>query len=596
MPASGPMRQKRRSARKKPRNAPQAFVRSIFISEPHFPCVGAAARLDSPGALGKQWVRAVCLRALSMPELSVHSEGDTPHRANSSQSGFYTWGALISLVFASVLIILGLFWRTTTSIVHTWNTSSTFSHGFLVVPICFYLIWIRRHRVMSQSPGPNLYGLTLLPILGFGWLLGNLSTILLVQQLALVAMLVGFIWTVLGTALARILRFPLLFLFFAVPMGETLIPPLQDLTAFFAVKGIELSGIPIVMEGRFLYLPSGVWEVAVACSGIRYLLASVMLGSLFASLVYRSWGRRLVFLLASLVVPLLANGIRAYGILMLAHATNNRVAVGVDHLIYGWLFFSFVIFLLFWAGWRWQEMDGQASSVGVSSSQSGPTRAVASTGPTGSIGKLALTAAGGVVVLALAPLSARVLLEGSPSEAKVRAGVPAVSAPWAPVEEGAREWAPRFQGSDAEVKQGYAKGAQDVHLYVAYYRRQRPGAELVNYANVIEGGNQWVQTGQTDRQAVVDGRPLTVRETTLSSRFGTRQVWSWYWVGGEFTANRYRAKLLQVKGPLLGGSRAAALIAIAADHDGYHADTAAETLQEFLQHASLAVWLEGLSD
>jgi exosortase A len=163
------------------------------------------------------------------------------------------------------------------------------------------------------------------------------------------------VWGVFGTVVARAMLMPLAFLMFAVPIGEGLIPKLQDFSAWFAVKMLDLSSVPVLLEGRFITVPSGRWEVAEACSGIRYLTSSVAIGFLYAGLVYRSWVRRIGFLLASTAVPILANGLRVYGIVLLAYLSGNRIAAGVDHLLYGWLFFTIVMFLLLSVGSWWRE-------------------------------------------------------------------------------------------------------------------------------------------------------------------------------------------------------------------------------------------------
>ena len=130
-------------------------------------------------------------------------------------------------------------------------------------------------------------------------------------------------------------------------------------TADFTVAALRASGIPVYREGLQFVIPSGSWSVVEACSGIRYLMASFMVGSLFAYLNYRSWRRRLAFVAVSLVVPIVANWLRAYMIVMLGHLSGNTLAVGVDHLIYGWVFFGIVIMAMFMVGARWSEPDAQ---------------------------------------------------------------------------------------------------------------------------------------------------------------------------------------------------------------------------------------------
>src|SRR5690606_34022897 len=107
---------------------------------------------------------------------------------------------------------------------------------------------------------------------GFLWLIAKIVDILVVEQFAVVAMIISGVWSIIGLNAFKVILFPLLFLLFSVPMGEALVPWLQKVTADFTVACIGLSGIPVYREGLFLYLPTGSWAVIEACSGIRYLI------------------------------------------------------------------------------------------------------------------------------------------------------------------------------------------------------------------------------------------------------------------------------------------------------------------------------------
>jgi exosortase A len=190
---------------------------------------------------------------------------------------------------------------------------------------------------------------------GFAWLLGEVAAVNALSQFALVAMLILAVPAVLGWGVARRIAFPLFFLFFAVPFGDFTMPKLMEWTAHFTILGLRFSGIPVHAEGLRFVIPTGSWSVVEACSGVRYLIASVTVGTLFAYLTYRSLTRRLLFVLVSFLVPIIANWARAYMIVMIGHLSGNKLAVGVDHLIYGWLFFGIVILAMFWIGARWRE-------------------------------------------------------------------------------------------------------------------------------------------------------------------------------------------------------------------------------------------------
>jgi exosortase A len=508
------------------------------------------------------------------------------------------WRATALIVIATVVLLIALFWQTAASMVSVWYRSQTFTHGFLVLPISASLIWSHRKTVLPLVPAPTLWGFPLLAVIGFGWLLGNLAQVLVVQQVALVALIQAVVWTTLGTAVTRTLLFPLAFLYFVVPIGEFLIPFLQDFSAFFAVEALKLSGVPVFADGRLIEVPSGTWLVAEACAGVRYVIPAVMLGCLFVSLAYRSRMRQFGFMLAAVAVPVLANGVRVYGIIMLGHLSDMRIAIGVDHLIYGWLFFCVVMGLLFGAGLWWRgAADRRPTDIGRHP-QSAALQAVKNdtVGSRFSLTALSLTAAGSVALLALAPLSAQVLLNRAATPVALHAVAPPVTLPWDTLAEYQEGWSPHFIGADAEVLKSYALGSQHVHLYIACYVNEKQGAELVNSENRLVDGKLWKQVAEKSGHALIGGQPLSVRETIIRSPKGeTFLVWSWYWVGGTFTSSPYLAKLLQLKTRLLGEPQVAAAIAIGAGYASQQTD-AEQTLQDFLRHMSLEATLKSFSE
>src|SRR5207247_3142284 len=109
--------------------------------------------------------------------------------------------------------------------------------------------------------------------------------------------------------------------------------------------------------------PSQVWEVAAACSAIRYVIPTAVLTSLYAYISYRQWSRRLGFVFSSLLLVVLANGLRVYAIIILSHLgqhneTAGRLAGTIHtmwgHMVYGWVVFAVIMLGLFWVGLIWR--------------------------------------------------------------------------------------------------------------------------------------------------------------------------------------------------------------------------------------------------
>ncbi len=175
------------------------------------------------------------------------------------------------------------------------------------------------------------------------------------RQLAVVSFFEVLCLAMLGPRLFRAVLGPLLYLYFLVPFGEFLTPRLQDITAWFIAIGVGFLGFPAYIDGYIIEIPEGVFYVAEACAGLRFLIASIAFGALYAILMYRSPVRRAAFVAVSIAVPIVANGIRALGIVWLGHVMGSAEAAAADHLVYGWLFFSFVILLLTFLGLPFRE-------------------------------------------------------------------------------------------------------------------------------------------------------------------------------------------------------------------------------------------------
>ena len=261
----------------------------------------------------------------------------------------FAWVAVVVVALAAI------FWRTSASLVATWDASGTYSHGFLIVPAFLWLVWTRR-QVLSRLPvRPSWWALPVLAVTGAIWLAAQWTSLALPAQFALVAMVPAATAATLGAAWVRALLFPFAFLFFAVPFGESWVPVLMDWTADFTVAALKLSGVPVYRDGLHFDIPSGKWSVVDSCSGIRYLFACLSVSSLYSWTIYRGTARRLLFIGCALVIAIVANWIRAYGIVMLGHLSNNQIATGADHLVYGGLFFGIIMALVFALGAVWRE-------------------------------------------------------------------------------------------------------------------------------------------------------------------------------------------------------------------------------------------------
>lgn len=455
-----------------------------------------------------------------------------------------TWRKALGVLAGLEILVLCLYWSTALAMGDIWNRSDTYAHGFVVPLISAWLAWRLRGSLVHIQPRPMPWVGVLVLGSAVLWLLGELVAVNSATQFALVAMMVFLVWAVLGWQVTRVLAFPLGFLFFAVPIGDFMMPMLMEWTADFTVVALRATGIPVYREGQSFVIPTGSWSVVEACSGIRYLIASVTVGSLFAYLSYRSTARRLAFVAVSILVPLVANWMRAYIIVMLGHYSGNTIATGVDHLIYGWLFFGVVIFIMFLVGARWAEPSGSLEASG-----GGTPGAIFH--PSG-VRSLVVTACLLVVIIVL-PHGVSWGIQRSQNHV-----VPVISpiqpqSPWAS-SSALTDWRPAFDNPAATFQGHYVSTeGESVGLYLGYYRNQNYQSKLVSSSNVLvqTTNKAWARVNEVPATLSLGGQVVDVRaaelrrlDLELTNTDARLLVWQVYWVNGQLTVSDAKAKVL----------------------------------------------------
>lgn len=491
------------------------------------------------------------------------------------------WRSALPALLLLLATILVVYHDTALSMATIWYRSETFTHGFIVLPIVLWLVWRRRSVIAARTPQPSPWLVIGFAGLALMWLLGDLVAVNSIAQLAMVAMMVAAVPAVLGFSVAATITFPLAFMFFAVPIGEFIMPQLMDWTADFTIAALRLSGVPVFREGLNFVIPTGNWSVVEACSGVRYLIASLTVGTLYAYLNYQSTRRRLLFVLFSILVPIIANWLRAYMIVMLGHLSGNTIAVGVDHLIYGWVFFGVVILLMFFIGARWSE----------------PELVVARPAPVTTTGNRVPHSAARFWFAALAfsaivslPMLAKQALEpaagaAAPQLALTDAGF----RPWQPGDAAAIGFKPHYDNPSAELNQVFMNGGRAIGVYLAYYRDQSYTRKLVTSTNMLTRSNDraWSQVRQGTVAVDLAGESITARSAELRrmaeapAQAPDRLIaWQIYWINGRLTSNDYLAKVYSAAYQLVGrGDDSAVLVFYTAKEGG---DAAHGLLAEFV--------------
>jgi len=235
-------------------------------------------------------------------------------------------------------LLIAAYYPILARLVHQWSYDDDFSHGFFVPPVALFIAWQRREEILKIPFKPAWWGLAVLVWAVVQAYVGWLSAELFLQRTAFIISLTGMLLVMGGTALVRILVFPLLLLFFMVPIPALIFNyitfPLQIFASQMAEFCLDLLGIPVFREGNILELASQKLSVAEACSGIRSLLTLTFLSLVYSYFFDNKVWMRWFLLFATIPIAILANSGRVT-ITGILSETNPELAEGFFHSLEG---------------------------------------------------------------------------------------------------------------------------------------------------------------------------------------------------------------------------------------------------------------------
>jgi len=241
------------------------------------------------------------------------------------------------------LLLIALYYRVGIKLVVDWYNIPDYSHGFLVPLFSIFLLWDKRNKIAATPIRPSWAGL---PVVALGLVIlifGVYGVDLFTSRVSFVILLSGLIWTFLGRAMLRQLRFPILVLLLAIPFPAIIFNqitfPLQLLASKLASSILPLLGVPTLQEGNVIQLPVMKLEVAEACSGIRSLMSLFTLAVFYGYFLEKTTRRRVILALASIPIAVAANAIRIVGTGLCVQYWDPTKALGFFHEFSGWVMF-----------------------------------------------------------------------------------------------------------------------------------------------------------------------------------------------------------------------------------------------------------------
>ncbi len=456
------------------------------------------------------------------------------------------------LQFIGIAIIAGClwlvaFWGAITSAVYLWYTDTTFNHCFFVIPASLYFGYKVLPSLNRFPVTTDLLALTALAGLIVLWAVGYAASIQLFVHFAAFLFPSILIWIVVGRRNAAKLWFPLTFVVFAVPFGSELIAPFQEITADFAVFMLKAVDIPVFRSGLYIDVPNGKFEVAEACSGVRFFIASVCFGYFYAYISYRSLTKRVLFVIVSTLFPILANGIRVFGTILVGEKIGMEYAASADHLVYGWVFFAVVLLILIWLGNFWADPPGVAPQ-----QQDGERAGFAV--PVWIVLPIGLVLGWKVLIDNADEVNGELL-----DKHLLQLQYPVVSLP---------AWKPEFYGEDTSM---FGKDPQTgIQVYVAAYRSDDDHSEAISFNNRFYHPDIWTKDSQSVVRLDTANGEIDASVIDLRAPSGEhRAILYWYKMPGYEGASAVQVKLRQALSKLIGRQLPTAVIMLSDVYSPY---------------------------
>jgi len=428
--------------------------------------------------------------------------------------------AIAGALFAAGLI----YWPSSAALAGLWSDTENraYTHGYLILLTSLWLIFRDRRQVEAAPLRPQPLALLAVLPLSALWLIAWRAGVQDLHLVVLPALVFSALLAVLGWSVARVLLFPLGFLYFALPLWGDLVGILQHLSVEATHALIWLTGLPAYMDGNFVHLPAGSLEIADGCSGLHFLIVGLAMAALYGELSRDSLLRRIAWLCLMGGLAIVANWLRIFVIVAAAYATAMKTfLVTVDHYWFGWLVFAATFAAFLWIANR---------SAGAHGPESVKPLPAATTGRRSS-GLTVQTCAAALACMAVLP----VLIYAADLRRPAAASTVAID--W-PQQQGAWQgprlqpttpWRPEFRGATASALREYMDASgRPVELFAVAYRTQRQGMELVTYDNSLLGDD----TLRLLDERIVNTRAGAWREATVMDASGEQSIiWSQYRIG-----------------------------------------------------------------
>jgi exosortase len=259
--------------------------------------------------------------------------------------------ALVILVFYGVLPIFRVVTDCSSFYVlaKSWTDETGYTHGWFIVPAMIGIIWKNWAQIKKEPIQPSNWGLVLVIFSLFLFVIGVRTIHWRISLGALPILIYGMLIYLWGTRRASYFIFPLALFYFCVPLPGLIqaTSSLQLIVTKFAAKLASLCGIALDLSGNKVYLlGKGDFDVDEGCSGIRSLMALLLIAFVFGYFTHKAGWKRTTIFLSAIPLAIIANILRIFSILFVADKISVSFAQTIYHDKVGFLSFGIALGLL----------------------------------------------------------------------------------------------------------------------------------------------------------------------------------------------------------------------------------------------------------
>lgn len=414
-----------------------------------------------------------------------------------------------------------LFLDTFVSLNASWTQwDQAYSHGYLLVGFLIYAVGRECLYTPMQPKDKWRWVACGSLFLSVGaWYAGIVVQVLVLEQLALLAIAWSLGWVIAGSVFAFRTILPFALASLAFPMWDILTSTLQDITVYIVTFAVQAFGITSYIVDNVIELPFGVLVVESGCAGLNFFIVSLAFGGIYSYLnLVRpvSIAKCMVIMVA---LGLIANWVRVFLLVLIGYYSKMQSEIVYDHGTFGWVIFgvALVCFLLLF---RLQERGRREVDETIFAAAYRPSSAFF-------VG-LAILLAG---VFWAKHISTQ--KNGGSVDRQLSGGfhlLPAYTVPWQPHYEG-YDQASHWRSTESDVQ---------LYLSIYTYLEQYQGKELVYYKNSIADKYQLKRVDSKSNR-------LTNTNIAIVQNKGKATLVMWrYRVGAWYTQSEWAAKLLQL--------------------------------------------------